>query len=344
MNFIIDIPKKDNLGEDAPPIYISTKDQTKSIVAVLDGLGGSGSTLYEENGITHTGAYIASREVCNTFLKYFENLIEKDDFEITSEVIKELKQQVKSELNEKLKKQKFEQSKLKSSLIRTFPTTLALGMTSQKSDSTKIDVLWAGDSRVYILTSNDGLIQLTRDDLKIDNDPFENIENDSPLSNMIHLDDDFTINHFCQKFDAPFFIIAATDGCFGYYPTPMHFEHLLISSLLNSNSESDWKEKITQELKNVSGDDFSLSLKYIAHADAQFAEIKEGFRSRNETLYQSYMSSIDKTESELNNLKRKERELLDKISDIEKERKVLHKSLWNKYKITNYPNTKIDNQ
>lgn len=337
MNITIDIPKKENLGEDAPPILLSSFEESKSIVAVLDGLGGSGSTIYEEDGISQTGAYIASREVRNTVFRYFENLFNNEDFEITSDTINELKQQIKSDLNIKLKKQKFEQSKLKSSLIRTFPTTLALGMVTKKNDYAEIDLLWAGDSRVYILNANDGLIQLTKDDLKIDNDPFENIENDSPLSNMIHLDDDFTINHFCQKVDAPFFIIAATDGCFGYYPTPMHFEYLLISSLLNSNSENDWNEKITQELKNISGDDFSLSLKYIANDAIQFGEIKEKFRNRRETLHLEYIKEIKDLESELSKLE-------DRVKELKENKKVLYKSLWDKYKIVNYPNTKIDNQ
>jgi hypothetical protein len=342
MNITIDIPKKENLGEDASPILLISIDQTKSIVAVLDGLGGSGSTMYEENGITHTGAYIASREVRNTIYKYFENLIKKEDLEITVDAVNEIKQQIKSELNIKLKKQKFEQSKLKSSLIRTFPTTLALGLITKKNNCAEIDLLWAGDSRIYILNSIDGLIQLTKDDLKIDNDPFENIENDSPLSNMIHLDDDFIINHYRHKLETPFFIIAATDGCFGYYPTPMHFEYLLLSNLLNSISENDWEEKIINDLKKVSGDDFSLAINFIANSDVQFKEAKEFFRRRNEDLYSTFMRDILKKEAEYNELKRKEEELLERISNKEKERKDLYKSLWDNYKIINYPNPKKD--
>lgn len=340
MNITIDIPKKENLGEDAPPILLSSIEESKSIVAVLDGLGGSGSTIYEENGISQTGAYIASREVRNTVFKYFENLFNNEDFEITSDTINELKQQIKSDLNIKLKKQKFEQSKLKSSLIRTFPTTLALGMVTKKNDYAEIDLLWAGDSRIYVLNSIDGLIQLTKDDLKIDNDPYDNIENDSPLSNMIHLDEDFIINHYRKNIPTPFFIMAATDGCFGYYPTPMHFEHLLISTLLNSNSEIEWEEKIINELKNVSGDDFSLAMKFITNSEIEFRETKELFRTRNEDLYQTFMGDIIKTESELNELRRKENELLDKISNAEKQRKALFISLWEKYKMKNYPNPK----
>ncbi|MCB0537733.1 MAG: hypothetical protein KDE33_09410 [Bacteroidetes bacterium] len=343
MNITIDVPKKENLGEDAPPILLSSINQTKVIVAVLDGLGGSGSTLYEENGISQTGAYIASREVRNTIFRYFENLIEKEYFEISIVEIDELKRQIKADLNDKLRRQKFEQSKLKSSLIRTFPTTLALGMISKKNNCAEIDLLWAGDSRIYILNSIEGLIQLTKDDLKLDNDPYENIENDSPLSNMIHLDEDFIINHYRQNLSTPFFIVAATDGCFGYYPTPMHFEHLLISTLLNSNSENEWEEKIINELKDVSGDDFSLVIKLITNSQIEFSEAKELFRSRNEELYQTFMREIIRTESELNELRSKENELLEKISSTEKQRKDLYTTLWEKYKIKNYPNPKTEN-
>lgn len=56
-------------------------------------------------------------------------------------------------------------------------------------------MIWAGDSRAYVLKPDKGLIQLSKDDLKLDNDPFENLKNDSPLSNMICLENDFKLNH-----------------------------------------------------------------------------------------------------------------------------------------------------
>jgi len=337
MNFIIDIPKKEHLGEDAPPINISSTNECRSLIAVFDGLGGSGSSLYDEDGITHTGAYIASRQVRETIFTYFKDQMENDEFEISSELIENLKQQIKKELEDKLKKQKFGQSKLKSSLIRTFPTTLALAITNQKQDNIEIDLLWAGDSRVYILSPKEGLVQVTKDDLKIDNDPFENIENDSPLSNMIHLDDEFTINHTKQKFEPPFFIIAATDGCFGYFPTPMHFENLLIDDLSSSNDENEWKEKITSDLKLVSGDDFSLSLSYIGKDTPNFEAIKTLFRNRQEDLYREYMKDIHDLETKLSTMKKELKEFEDK-------RKSLHKSLWERYKSGNYQCNKIDSQ
>jgi serine/threonine protein phosphatase PrpC len=337
VKLIIDIPKKENFGEDAPPILLSSADKKRFLVAVLDGLGGSGSTLYEDSEGVYSGAYIGSREARSTIFSYFEEHIEKDNLEISTDVLNELKHLIKEDLVKKLKKQRFEKSKLKSALIRTFPTTLALGLIRSNQNKSTIDLLWAGDSRIYTLDNSDGLIQLTKDDIKINNDPFENIDNDSPLSNMIQLDEDFTINHHRLDIVTPCFVIAATDGCFGYYPTPMHFEYLLLNTLLNSNSENEWEENITIELKKISGDDFSLALYYISNESSLFKEVKELFRMRNEILYQTFMVEILKKEAELNELSRKKDEIFERISNVKKEKKDLYKSLWAKYKITNFP-------
>ena len=42
-----------------------------AVLGVFDGMGGSGSTRYLENGITRTGAYIASRLVRDLVEKFF---------------------------------------------------------------------------------------------------------------------------------------------------------------------------------------------------------------------------------------------------------------------------------
>lgn len=325
MNFEIDVPKKGNLGEDAPPINITSINRQWFVVAVFDGLGGSGSTIYEENGAIHTGAYIASRVAREVVYQFFSENIEKENFEIDEQLITEIKQQIKDKLQSKLALQKFEQSKLKSSLIRTFPTTMALGAVIQKDTNSLISVLWAGDSRVYIFSSREGLIQLTKDDLKFNNDPFENIEHDSPLSNMIHLDDDFQINHMKIDYEYPYFILAATDGCFGYYSTPMHFEYMLLEKLCGSNSLEEWKQKISEELKGISGDDFSMSIQYISKEEPQFLEIKKPYIERTKKMSSEYMEQIKTKESKISELEFLKREL-----------KEINKLLWCQYRKTNY--------
>ncbi len=334
MNIIIDIPKKENQGEDAPPINMEVSSN-KKVIAVFDGLGGSGSTIYEEDSKKRTGAYISSRVVSKVVLDYFNNLNnQKITYEVNTEFIENLKTKIITALEEKLKLQKYEISKLKSSLIRIFPTTLTLINCDIEDNKTKFDVVWAGDSRAYVLTADKGLIQLSKDDLKLDNDPFENLKNDSPLSNMICLENDFKLNHKTYSFKNPFFAIVATDGCFGYYSTPMHFEYYLLKSLKDSNDELEFKENLEKEFSKVSGDDFSLAITYIT--DTNFNQIKENFRNRLEEIYKYYMKDILEIERKIEDLYSVVKDSNNKINLLEKQKNDKNLELWTKYKLSNF--------
>ncbi|QQR98618.1 MAG: hypothetical protein IPK18_03575 [Sphingobacteriales bacterium] len=106
MDLIIDIPKKENFGEDAPPINLEVSLKNR-VISVFDGLGGSGSTIYEENGEKKTGAYISSRVVATVVLDYFDNLKNQNTtYEVNAEFIENLKTQIITALEEKLKLQK----------------------------------------------------------------------------------------------------------------------------------------------------------------------------------------------------------------------------------------------
>jgi hypothetical protein len=119
-------------------------------------------------------------------------------------------------------------------------------------------VFWAGDSRVYGFTSQ-GMHQLSIDDLRDQGDAMANLERDSVISNAISADTDFRINHRQVVLDAPFLLVSATDGCFGYLPTPMHFEALLLRALDASTSEEDWSAAVQAEISAVTGDDASMA-------------------------------------------------------------------------------------
>jgi serine/threonine protein phosphatase PrpC len=328
-NFTIDIPKKDNAGEDAPPLLIVTDNQQRCVVGVFDGMGGSGSKLYEENGDTHTGAYLASRVVKNTVEQFFKECINAENFEIAEEDIVALKDSLVASLQEKLNTQNYEKSGIVSNMVRTFPTTMAVGLASKSDENLKINLLWAGDSRVYLLSAEKGLVQFTKDDLKAENDPFQNIENDSPLSNMINLDQEFQINSKEVSDKMPAILFAVTDGCFQFFKTPMHFENMLLQTMQNSNSIEEWKQNIAETLKEIAGDDCTLSLACLSKQNANFTHIKEFFKTRNEVLYCDFIKEINEIEQQQAN------ETQDK-DKIEQKRKEVYKNLWEKYKLTNY--------
>ena len=55
------------------------------------------------------------------------------------------------------------------------------------------------------------------------------------MSNALSADT-IHINYRRVELQSPFLVVCATDGCFGYIRTPMHFEYLVLSHLLEARS------------------------------------------------------------------------------------------------------------
>jgi hypothetical protein len=86
----------------------------------------------------------------------------------------------------------------------------------------------------------------------------------------------------------PVIILCSTDGCFGYYQTPMHFEHVLKSCLEEVEDEKTWSAKIEQEISKVTGDDCSLSL--IAWGFSSFSDLKKSMKSSSVTGFSKLLN------------------------------------------------------
>lgn len=290
----INVPKKEAKGEDANPIVLQIGKIAS--VGVFDGMGGAGATEYVTKNGNHTGAYIASREVKKTvedYMRSFNCII--DSQELTRIIQKKLTDCVVS--------LGIKPSGLRSSIIKTLPTTLAFVIAKKEEKSTNVKSYWCGDSRNYILTKR-GLQQISIDDLVNPQDPLENLRNDEALSNCVSQDKSFKINE--KEFvlsEGPVAIMSATDGCFGYLSTPMHFEYILLKTLHKAHDCDDWKKLIEEELIPISGDDFSLGLVLM---DVTFEEWKvlmqERFctiQSRYIDVYKNQKYAIDEAEKKL---------------------------------------------
>lgn len=88
----------------------------------------------------------------------------------------------------------------------------------------------------------------------------QNLSRDSVVSNAMSADTDFHVNYRRVELEAPFLIVCATDGCFGYLQTPMHFEHLLLDELTRTRSANAWSEALQQRIAAVTGDDAAMSV------------------------------------------------------------------------------------
>ncbi|TAE15001.1 MAG: hypothetical protein EAZ95_09245 [Bacteroidetes bacterium] len=281
--------KRAHLGEDALPTLEAGDDQTW-LLAVYDGLGGAGSTLYT---LPHTnkqfsGAYLASRCVKSVAEVYF-GLWDKEGEDTFAEG---LEQALKYSLAQYRKELNAPESRLKSKLIKTLPTTLAgilIEENIHNDSTTSLDVttFWAGDSRCFFWQA-DGLHQISVDDLNGNPDALANLRLDATITNCAHAEGNFTIRSVAHVVDEPILFLVATDGCFGYVQTPMHFEYILLETLMQSHYDmEDWSEKMKESLLTITGDDMSLAL--CAWGFQSLEAIKSYFYTRYETLQKDYI-------------------------------------------------------
>lgn len=312
----LNVPKKEGTGEDADPLALLADNVT--FVGVFDGMGGSGATEYNTPNGVHTGAYFASRRVCNTCKAYIKDKV-TDSLDVA-----ELSAHIKNDLTRCMEDNCIKPSGLRSAIIRILPTTLAIVGAYRDGMQTHVTSYWCGDSRNYIWTRQ-GLLQVSTDDLKHKQDPLENLRNDEVLSNCICQDKPFEIHkQDCGVFTEPIMIMSATDGCFGYIKSPMHFEYLLLKTLQVSNNCSDWKRHIEEYLSSISGDDYSLSIAMIGE---NFEYWKEVMAERLQYIEKRYIAVIDRAEYTIADLQEKTKIAKERLYDV-------ITSLWDDYKKT----------
>jgi serine/threonine protein phosphatase PrpC len=262
------------------------------LLAVFDGMGGAGGTVYETEDGPRSGAYLASRIARDVVERRMLDLLVPDWNLNGPEVAEDLRRSVQEALSRRLVELKSPPSRLRSKLLRALPTTmsvLALQRGSRDLSTWLCHVFWAGDSRGYVLEP-DGAHQLTIDDLRDSNDALTNLRRDSVVSNAISADTEFRVNYRRVELQAPFVLTCATDGCFGYLPTPMHFEHLVLSSLAEAHTVEAWSRAIQTKVASVTGDDAAMS---VVAVGADLEELRTLYASRTAELEDTFTAPID---------------------------------------------------
>ena len=216
---------------------------------------------------------------------------------------------------------------LRSSLIKEYPTTLAMVIVSIDKDKYIIDSIWAGDSRNYIWNMN-GLFQISKDDLKGNLDPLQNLREDAPMSNCLQADAPIRLNHnrISMPIEEKFMVISATDGCFGYYPSPMDFEKTLLESLRNAESIEEWRIRLSSAFEFVTADDFSYSI--VSFNFTRFKDLSKLAKKSLKGSLQKYFLKRKEYESAV----RKKQQLENLIFDYEDELLSQINQIWPSYK------------
>lgn len=260
VSFGFNLAKIPDHGEDSDPILRDGPDL--GLVAVFDGMGGAGGTVYDTEEGPRSGAYLASR-IARDVVEQRMLQILVPDWNLKGEAAaNDLRRSVQEALQERLTALKPPKSGLRSRLLRALPTTMAaiaLQRSHRRSSEWLCHVFWSGDSRAYAFEP-DGARQLMTDDLRDPTDALTNLRRDSVVSNAMSADTEFHINYRRVKLEAPFVLVCATDGCFGYLPTPMHFEHLVLSPLTSTRTVTGWSDAIQHDISAVTGDDAAMAV------------------------------------------------------------------------------------
>ena len=323
ISFAFNLGKIPDQGEDSDPILRDGPDL--GLLGVFDGMGGAGGTVYETPEGRRTGAYLASRIARDVVEQRMLDLLEPDWHLNGKAAARNLQHSVQQALKQRLQELNPAPSGLRSRLIRALPTTMALIALQRTQPGGPIwagYVFWAGDSRAYVFDSR-GARQLTTDDLRDAGDALVNLRRDSVVSNAMSADTEFHVNYRRVELQAPFLAVCATDGCFGYVRTPMHFEHLMLDCLLEARSTAAWSSALQAEIAAVTGDDAAMSTLGVG---ADFKEFQKLFAPRVAELASEFIEPLD--------------EVSDAVTRVEHELDALRSRLlhemterWNRYKV-----------
>lgn len=296
VDFCFDVMKEkiDGKGEDS--YFYSVLDQ-KAIFGAFDGCGGSGARRYESlQG--KTGAYMASRVISGATKDWFESSDFGDNETPNTAKLREKMQEYLDICSSEGKTT----STIKGKMSKSFPTTAAIIACVPREDSISATCIWAGDSRCYLLDET-GLKQLTDDDLS-GLDPMENLTADGVMTNVISASSEICLHEKQIKITKPCLVFSATDGCFGYLPTPMEFEYLIVDTLVRSENAVEWETKMMDFLKETAGDDFTLCGASIGYRS--FSQLRMRMKTRRDYLFAEYIREIGyKTQEEKKQLWRR---------------------------------------
>lgn len=273
MTVIIGLPKK-ALGEDADPVVGWSANDLW--MGVFDGMGGAGATAYDTVNGQRTGAYLASRIAAQTFAGWVDEHSYQLDPDNRRDTLHDAMHAAFASARDELDA---EPSRIRGKLFRTLPTTAAvLGITCDENEGMRFCAIWAGDSRIFVLRPRDGLTQVSHDHIKAAADAQQNLSTDSALSNCINADAPFYLDQVLLEVELPAIGIVATDGCFGYFESPLLFEYHILRSLAESASPNEMACRLGQSIQSVTGDDASMVAAMVGWDS--FADARDAYARR----------------------------------------------------------------
>lgn len=281
--------KVPGFGEDAEPT-LRIHDSGSALLGVYDGTGGAGAAVARRlrDGTQLSGAYLSSRLARDVVETWGVRRLGQGPVGSPEALERALASTFADEATILP-----DGTGVKGSLSRQLPTTAAIVTLSARDDGGFLsEVMWAGDSRAFSLTTGSGLQMLTVDDTR-ETDALELIRNDQPMQNLISADRPFTIHHREADVDGSALFVVATDGCFGYVATPAHFEYHLLDTMQSARNVGEWADLLVERLGSIAADDVSFSILSVGHDD--FDSLRSAFEARHGFLQEAHWRIFEGT-------------------------------------------------
>ncbi len=275
-----------NAGEDS---WFCCVGKTAAGFGVFDGCGGSGAQRHDCYS-KQTEAYMASRFCAGAFYDSFQDVFPGQGGSVEA-LEKQFVELSRVRVTATMKEYGPQDSgmKFKGSMIRQLPSTAAVVLIQSADEGIwRVTAIWAGDSRCYLLLPN-SLAQLSTDD-STEPDPMETLYSDGVLTNVISGGKQPDLHVKTLRCRPPFAVLTATDGCFGYFSTPMEFEGALLGTMAASQTPAEWEEKLSAAIGRVAGDDYTLCLGAYGYQD--FSKMKESFAPRLAELHARWLDRL----------------------------------------------------
>jgi len=110
------------------------------------------------------------------------------------------------------------------------------------------------------------------------------LRSDPPIDNVVNCSTDFYLEQFDYHISEPFVLLLATDGVFGYLPTPGYLEFGLLESFKDGD---DFAEQFSKFCSRFAADDVSAAV--LVSGFSSNEELVRAFEPRRQLLTERYL-------------------------------------------------------
>lgn len=249
--------KSSGRGEDALPVLALASLSPDVMLGVCDGLGGAGA---QRTASGHSEAAVGAAAARDALDAAADSLLGPARPVEHQSVVAQLTTNLQTRFDAFAGGGSPSDGVLRGTLVKSHPTTVAaLYLDTRPQDRIRAVSAWAGDSRCYAWTPQAGLQLLTLDHTRYP-DPLVQLDNEGPLTNLVHAGEPVQLDSAEFVIAPPVVFFAATDGLFSFHAEPGELEFRLLIALASTGRIGEAARVLLDDANVHAIDDVSLAM------------------------------------------------------------------------------------